>query len=148
LASVLHYLRKDVPELNRLRELSGTTVTGTTMLGLLQAAEGCGLSAEAYEADLANLRECDDLVILHVVKDQKWEHYMVCYGYDDKKKAWQIGDPADRHISFLSDEVLSNIWISRKLLLFKDPEPNKKSISSKHRKFRWLKTLIREDVNI
>ncbi|MBY5957791.1 peptidase domain-containing ABC transporter [Membranicola marinus] len=148
LASVLHYFHKEVPALNRLRKLSGTTASGTTMLGLVDAAGACGLDAEGYEADLESLRNCNELAILHVVKDQKWEHYVVCYGYDLKKKTWQIGDPADRHISFISDDELKNIWMSRKLILFKDPDPNKMVPSSRHQKFRWIKALIEKDINI
>lgn len=123
LASALHYFHREVPNLNRLRELSGTTATGTTMLGLAQAAEGCGLVADGCEADLESLRECDDLVILHVVKDHKWSHYVVFYGYNSRKRSWKIGDPANRHITLLTDEELSEIWVSRKLILFKDPDP-------------------------
>jgi len=62
--------------------------------------------------------------------------------------SWKIGDPARRHLIFLSDEELSRIWISKKLLLFKDPDPKVVKISTRNRKLRWLKKLIREDVNI
>lgn len=98
---------------------------GTTMLGLVQAARECGLVAEGYEADLESLRDCIDLTILHVVKEQKWSHFVVSYGYDSRKKLWNIGDPSMRHFTWITDEELSGIWKTKKLLLLKDPNPNR-----------------------
>ena len=54
--------------LERLRELSGTTKQGTTLLGLYQSAGEIGLMAEAYEADIPNLKKQTDPCILHIVK--------------------------------------------------------------------------------
>jgi|SRR5690606_18765414 len=101
LASILHFFHRDVPELNRLRELSGTTGSGTTMLGLAQVAERYGLKAEGFEADLESLRECRDLVILHVIKDLKWTHYVVCYGYDTSARK-------SKYISCFSSSFLTS----------------------------------------
>ncbi len=148
LASAMYFFRKSAPGLNWLRERSGTTKLGTSMLGLLQAARECGLIAEGYEADIESLRECNDLTILHVVKEQKWSHYIVCYGYDSRKKRWNIGDPSMRDIIWLTDEELSGIWKTKKLLLLKDPNPNRDKDLSRTNKWRWLKHLVREDINI
>jgi ATP-binding cassette subfamily B protein len=42
---------------DELRRLSGTSVTGTTLLGLKQAAEKIGFDAEGCEADIPALLE-------------------------------------------------------------------------------------------
>ena len=43
--------------IDELRRLSGTSVTGTTLLGLKQAAEKIGFDAEGCEADIPALLE-------------------------------------------------------------------------------------------
>lgn len=64
-------------------ELSGTTKQGTTLLGLYQAAGQVGFDAKGCETDILSLKEHGSPVILHLVLDGKFEHYMVCYGFKD-----------------------------------------------------------------
>ena len=64
--------------LQYLRELSGTTKQGTTLLGLYQAAGQVGFDAKGCETDILSLKEHGSPVILHLVLDGKFEHYMVC----------------------------------------------------------------------
>ena len=52
---VLQYFNSDAT-FERLRELSGTTPQGTTLLGLLQAGQQLGLDTEGYEADRSEER--------------------------------------------------------------------------------------------
>lgn len=68
----------------KLREISGTTLNGTSMLGLFQAAEKIGFDVTGYEGDIKNLKLLDHPVILHVVVDGKQQHYVVCYNYEMK----------------------------------------------------------------
>jgi ATP-binding cassette subfamily B protein len=63
-----------------LRKLSGTNITGTTLLGLYQAANSLGFNTEGCEADLATLFKHPSPVILHVLIGNKLDHYVVCYG--------------------------------------------------------------------
>lgn len=63
LKAALNYFALAPISFERLRELSGTSVQGTTMLGLLQAAKEVGLNAEGFEADLPSLKDCEDLCI-------------------------------------------------------------------------------------
>jgi ABC-type bacteriocin/lantibiotic exporter with double-glycine peptidase domain len=66
--------------LEKLRELSGTTKQGTTLLGLYQVANQIGFTAEGCEADIQALIDHKQPVILHVVIEEKLQHYVVCYG--------------------------------------------------------------------
>jgi len=66
--------------LENLRKLSGTNITGTTLLGLYQAANQIGFTAEGCEADMAALIKHPSPVILHVVIDKQLQHYVVCFG--------------------------------------------------------------------
>ncbi|WP_218148621.1 cysteine peptidase family C39 domain-containing protein [Dyadobacter koreensis] len=56
LRSVLRCCGGDI-SLERLRELSGTSIQGTTLLGLYEAAHQVGFDAEGCEADLPALVE-------------------------------------------------------------------------------------------
>ena len=55
LKSILKHFDSDA-SFERLRELSGTSATGTTMLGLMQAGQKLGLDVEGFEADIPNLK--------------------------------------------------------------------------------------------
>ena len=76
LKMILQHFGSDA-SFERLRELSGTTMTGTTMLGLVQAGQHLGLDTEGFEADMTSLRECEDVCILHVLLENQMQHYVV-----------------------------------------------------------------------
>jgi len=80
--------------LEKLRELSGTSKQGTTLLGLYQAANQLGFNAQGCEADIVALMKHDNPVILHVLIEQKLEYYIVCYGYESER--FVIFDPLAR----------------------------------------------------
>lgn len=130
-----------------LRKLSGTNKTGTTLLGLYQAATSLGFNTEGCEADLATLYKHPCPVILHVLIDDKLEHYVVCYGtkiIENNELIFIIGDPANGIVYFKESE-LSTIWKSKICLTL---EPNKDfelASDVKIKKRQWIKQLIIDD---
>lgn len=146
LKSVLNYFGSDA-SIERLREQSGTNAVGTTMLGLLQAGTGLGLDSEGFECDMQSLMDCKDICVLHVVKDEKLRHFVVCYGFDAEKQKFLIGDPANPHPEYLSIEALNKIWQSKSLLLFKSTDKlvNKNAGSDNG---RWLIAFFKPDYNL
>ena len=91
-----------------LRELSGTSNCGTTLLGLCQAAHNIGFSARGVEADsIQELRSLDSPCILSVRIEEKYDHYIVCWGFCNGK--YIIGDPG-RGILEMSEQELCAIW--------------------------------------
>ena len=132
----------------RLRELSGTTPQGTTLLGLLQAGQELGLDTEGYEADIENLKTCADVCILHVVMDKTLQHYVVCYGFDVGKQQFIIGDPAKPTLERLSPDALDNIWQSKALLMVKPTPKLQKVADSRREKWAWLVGFVRQDGDI
>ena len=100
--------------LETLRELSGTSIEGTTMLGLYQAANKVGFTARGCESDLTSLIAHREPVILHVVIENKWQHYVVCYGFHNNQ--FVVGDPA-KGICYYSKEELLDIWKSKTCLV-------------------------------
>ena len=129
----------------RLREISGTTLNGTTLLGLYQAAEQIGFEATGYEADLDNLKDLDHPVILHVIQDEKREHFVVNYGFEKGK--FTIGDPGWGIVEYTEDE-LQAIWQSKTLLSVTPDKTFKTKKSTSQSQFKWFKSLILDDIPI
>lgn len=129
--------------IEKLRELSGTTQQGTTLLGLYQVANSLGFNTEGCEADILSLIEHNQPVILHVVIDKQLQHYVVCYQYS-KENGFLIGDPA-KGIYFLSVEELDKIWESKSCLTLEPTNKFEKSTTTKNNKRKWFIDLIKQD---
>lgn len=112
--------------LENLRELSGTSSQGTTLLGLYDVASKLNFTTEAFLTDLQTLTNHNEPLILHVEIDRGIHHYVVCYSYNHKN-GFLIGDPA-RGIYTLTANVLDAVWISKKCLTL---SPNGHFISAK-----------------
>jgi ABC-type bacteriocin/lantibiotic exporter with double-glycine peptidase domain len=112
--------------LEKLRELSGTTKQGITMLGLHQAANQLGFTSEGCEADIQALKDHGKPVILHVVIEEQLQHYVVCYEYDELK-GFLVGDPA-KGIHSLTETELEKIWVSKTCLTL---SPNENFVTAK-----------------
>ncbi len=132
--------------LEKLRELSGTTKQGTTLLGLFQSANGLGLQAEGFEAKIEPLKDLSDPCILHVRVEQDLEHYVVYYGINTSNQ-FIIGDPA-KGIVYLSEQELEKIWLSKTLLTLKPNECFLKTKTQTQDKRVWFLNLIKEDYPI
>lgn len=147
LKMVLNHFNSDA-SFERLRELSGTTMTGTTMLGLLQAGQELGLNTEGFEADLDNLRDCKDVCILHVVLENQMHHYVVYYGYDPEQNTYIIGDPSQPMTQHLTEEQLEKIWVSKSLLLIKPTDKLVPLSIQKQKQHIWFWQFVKEDINL
>lgn len=121
LLSLIQYY-KGTNSLEKLRELSGTSKQGTTLLGLYQAANQLGFNAQGNEADIQAIIDHSEPLILHVVIEEHLEHYVICYAYKEGK--FIIGDPAKGITSFTAQE-LEKIWKSKTCLTL---SPNDKFV--------------------
>ncbi|WP_299106096.1 peptidase domain-containing ABC transporter [uncultured Tenacibaculum sp.] len=128
--------------LEKLRELSGTTKQGTTLLGLYQTANKVGFTAEGNEADIQALIDHNRPVILHVIIEDKLQHYVVCYGYEDNQ--FIIGDPAKGIVNY-SKEELEKIWISKTCLTLTPNNSFVKESTTRKSKRVWFIRLLKED---
>lgn len=145
LLSVLKFYKGNQSR-ERLRELSGTSREGTTLLGLYQVAAGLGFTSEGCKLNLGGLSVYQKPIILHVVLENQMQHYVVCYQYESEK-GFLIGDPA-RGVYYLSAKELDAIWVSKKCLLL---EPNEKFIeetTAKNIQKSWFIDLVKEDANL
>ena len=141
--------------LENLRRLSGTSVTGTTLLGLCQAAKQLGFDADGCEADVQLLAEHKQPCILHVVSSEKLQHYVVCFGLTSPfvkseygnaahDSEFIIGDPAIG-IIYLSKTELEKIWQSKTCLVLYPNNNFRKSADVKKIKRKWIIDLVKQD---
>lgn len=148
LLSILHFYGGDATR-ERLRESSGTSIQGTSLLGLYQTAQSLGFAAEGLEAEgIHNLDELTGPAILHVVLDdgptgQHLQHYIVYYGQEGAN--YIIGDPG-RGMVQMTKEELEAIWISKALLSLVPTEQFVRTVQNRQTQWQWFKKLIREDI--
>ena len=131
--------------LEKLRELSGTNKQGTTLLGLYQASNTLGFNAQGNEADIQALINHKAPLILHVVIEERLQHYLVCYGYENN--TFIIGDPA-KGIAYYSKEDLEIIWKSKTCLTLTPNENFKKSEVLKSDKKQRFLSLLKDDYKL
>lgn len=141
LLSLINYYGGD-NSLEKLRELSGTNKQGTTLLGLYQAANKLGFEANGCEADIQAVIDHKEPLILHIVLDDRLQHYVVCYGYENEK--FIIGDPS-KGLTTYTKEELEKVWKSKTCLTLKPTEKFIKSNTIKKSKKQWFLNLLKED---
>jgi ATP-binding cassette subfamily B protein len=141
LLSIIQYY-EGTNSLEKLRELSGTTKQGTTLLGLYQASNQLGFTSQGNEADIQAIIDHKEPLILHVVIEERLQHYVICYGYENHK--FIIGDPA-KGIIYLTKEELEKIWTSKTCLTLTPNNNFIKSKTQKNNKKKWFIKLVKED---
>jgi ATP-binding cassette, subfamily C, bacteriocin exporter len=135
-----------IQPLEKLRELSGATKIGVSLLGLYEAAQKTGFSAEGYQTDMNTLKDHGEPLILHVDKFGISNHYVVCY-YFDNQKGFLIGDPS-KEVFYLTEEELDQIWTSKKCLTL---SPNENFITTKEAtktQKKYFINLLKEDYKL
>ena len=150
LLSVIRHHEGDA-NMERLRELSGTSLQGTSVLGLYQAAQAQDLEAEAFQiTDLPAFAEQATFpCILHVLIDEKLEHFVVCLQPNTQTAdgTWAIANPATGLESWTTETLLAN-WKSRSVLILKPTEAFVKVRQSVRQKWLWLWSLIEIDATL
>lgn len=146
-----------IQSLEHLRKLSGTSRQGTTLLGLMQAAQQLGFDAEGLEAEsVANLSELNEPAILHVVIESRLQHYLVYYpnrstfpllGKGAGGEVVRLHDPA-KGLMTVTPAQLDQIWQSKALLKLVPTNAFEKALAQKIKKKSWIISLIKDDLNI
>ena len=144
LASVIRFWGGNI-SIERIRKASGTSQSGTTMLGLYQAALQLGIEAAGYEADIEEIIKYKNVLILHIEKEKALEHYVVCYGYRDNK--FIIWDPAVGMVYYAKPE-LERIWRSKKCLGLVPGKNFQHEKEEKKEKWKWLITTLKPDKDV
>jgi ATP-binding cassette subfamily B protein len=144
LTSIVKYHGGETTQ-EKLRDTSGTTLQGTSLLGLYQSAQKLGFEAQAFEADLENLKQMEAPVILHILKDGSLEHYVVCYEFENDR--FLIGDPGIGIVEYREVE-LGAVWKSKAMLVLNPGNGFiRKRTKSKNQR-AWFTELIKDDVPV
>jgi ABC-type bacteriocin/lantibiotic exporter with double-glycine peptidase domain len=128
------------------------------MLGLSLAAQKFGLHAQGLKATgIDDLKNITAPVILHVIIDNVFEHFVVFYqltfGSNGKIKQTggsefiTIGDPA-RGILTIRTSEFDQIWKSKALLLLSPSPSFETSREKRRRKIEWVRKLIKPDLSL
>ncbi len=144
LLSLIRYYKGN-GTMDQLRRLSGTSIDGTTLLGLYEAASRSGFTAEGCEGDMEALINHDAPLILHFIHNEQ-DHFVICYGMVLHKgeSCFLIGDPA-QGIVYLTAAEVDQLWATKTCLTLLPNEHfvQEKEINEKKRE--WMAQLIRED---
>jgi len=131
--------------IDHIKKISGTTNTGTTLLGLCQAAREMGFEAQGACADsIDDLIEHGKPCILHLIIENKMSHFVVCYGYENGK--FLIGDPGKGVCEMSLDELKASWTMNCLLLTPTDKIEKVESIGN--RKKEWILNLCRDDIGL
>lgn len=92
---------------------------GPSLYDLMELAESMGFVSKGFNADVENLKQLGEPVILHVLNEQRQRHYIVYYGYYNYR--FVLGDPSWGIIEYRKEE-LEAIWESQVLLTLQPRE--------------------------
>lgn len=99
-----------------IRDMTNTTKNGTTAFNLIEAAKQIGFDAKGVKANFEQMTTEDITVpcIAHTIMDHSYQHYVVIYKIDKKRKMITIADPAHKikKISFQNwEKIYNNVLI-------------------------------------
>src|SRR5690606_8391261 len=114
LASVCRHYGFRVP-ITRIRQYAGTDAAGTSMMGMVRAAERLGFVAQGVRAAQASLPEMPLPAIAHLVTAASATHFVVVYRVDDRSVL--LMDPAGGVVRSMSLEDFSVEWTGVLLLM-------------------------------
>ena len=125
--------------IEKMRKLSGTTQSGTSLLGLYQAAGQSGMDATGFEASVSDIIDYEGVLILHVINVEGLEHYIVYFGHE--AGSFTIWDPSKGLTIILRDQ-LETIWKSKKCLGLVPNSDFKLEKDNKRAKRLWVREAI------
>lgn len=114
LASVAAHFGLLVP-VARIRQFANTDQRGTTVLGLVSAAQRLGLHAKAVKGTEESLRSIALPAIAHIVVREVLHHYIVIYKVTEEMMS--VMDPATGNVSQMRKKEFLSTWTGALVLL-------------------------------
>ena len=141
LLSIIRFYGGDVPK-EYLRELTNTTKSGVSAYKLIEAAKEIGIDAIGMTGELEKIDNNNLPCIAHVIINKKYQHFIVIYEIDEKKRKLLIMDPAKgkRMISFSEYKLMSS-----NNYIFFHPHKTLPSISNKQILKKTIKKFIKDN---
>ncbi len=143
LASVAKFYKLDLP-VARIRQKAGTDKKGTSVLGLVRAAESFGFEAKGVKGSFENLTGIPLPAIAHVVIQGYLHHYVVISKIS--RKNIEIMDPADGNFHYKNKEEFCRVWSGVLVLLL--PSQDFELLPPKESLYKRFWFLIRPHRNI
>lgn len=145
LSSIIKYYGGLI-EIGEIRQVSGTSQHGTTLLGLRNAAIHFGFEAQGFEVEgVENLRGIRQPAILHVNVGEDQHHFIIFFKWLEDNRIL-VGDPANGLIK-LTVEQLTKMWESKALLALTTTSNFISQNSILNKKRDWFINLLKLDVN-
>jgi ATP-binding cassette subfamily C protein/competence factor transporting protein len=143
LSMILKY-HGTIKSLASLRILAGTTMEGTSVLGIVRAATELDFASRPIKADMSlfEMTEVPYPFIVNVIKEQKYSHYYVVLGCHGNTIS--VADPAPSvRFTKLSKEQFASEWTG--VALFQAPKPEYKPEKEKPRSLmNFVPVLLRQ----
>ncbi len=100
---------------SKVRQIAGTDKRGTSMLGMVEAAQMMGFQAKAVRAGAEVIRQIPLPCIAHVLLENGLQHFVVLYRIEAKRIVYM--DPGTGTIVKTDTESFTKIWTGVLLLL-------------------------------
>lgn len=143
LASVSKYYGLDVP-VARIRQKAGTDKKGTSMLGMIAAAQSFGFEARGVKGPFESLFNIPLPAIAHIIVKGSLHHYVVISRIS--RNFVEIMDPADGQLHRKTHDEFKTEWTGVLLLLV--PSADFVAVDTKRTVFHRLFILLKPHRNI
>lgn len=100
-----------------LRNITHTTKDGVSAYSLIEGAKQLGFSAFGVKGKIINLKDEFIPCISHVVIKKSYQHFVVIYGINRKKKTILIADPSKKNLTKMSFSEFEKITTNQFILL-------------------------------
>lgn len=114
LASIAAHHKLNLP-VARIRQLAGTDKKGTTVLGIVEAAQKLGFEAKGVKGPFESLFKIPKPAIVHLLVNGVLQHFVVIDKVD--KKFVHIMDPIDGQLHRKSHDEFKSSWTGAMVLL-------------------------------
>ena len=108
LLMIIRYYKGNV-SISKIREMTKTGKSGTSLYNLIECANNIGFSARGFRASIDDMRDVVLPCIAHVIIDGIYKHYIVIYNINFEKQIITIADP-DRGLRKIDFDDFNNIW--------------------------------------
>lgn len=133
-------------DMEKIRIESGTSKTGTTLLGLHQSASAMGFDSEGLEAtQVMDLKELEHPAILHLLMEDGLPHYVVFFGF--KEDEIIIGDPRTGIVKY-SENDLHQVWKEKNLLKLTPTHEFVNNKKERFKRFKLIYSLLQKDISL
>lgn len=114
LDSVARFYGRRFP-ISRIRQLAGTDKRGTSVRGMIEAAQQIGLMARGVRGTFQHLATLPTPAIIHLLLDGARPHFVVLYSFTPRSAV--VMDPADGGVHRLSHAAFRTQWTGVAILL-------------------------------